>query len=666
MASDWYNLTTNPKSLCAIIDQHLEREETRLTARWLTWKLAYHYMQGARRFDVFDPASGKMTAHMLDDEGNMEFQSQELLGQIDRVSSQLSNMDVRPMVTRGGSSLSSIRERSIAQLMADATVNREMVEDANTQFCNIFVTLGSCGITGHLEDHPTIGLTSDYEVVHPRELFPFPSLGQDYTKQRGLVRRRTVPLSWLRERFGRRVTDNKDKLYWWESEAGSVPTHDEDFDSYGGSSIEYASGSTTPGGWNPQDSNIGMARVEEVWLLGHRNLVRRYIIKSGEYVIYDSKDDYADLEVYCPIGFARMIENGSFHGSGLFDMLFSLHRQMEMLLKSLFNNIRDTDRYGIVVMPSGQFNHRTALKDVGRGLRALAWEPDVVDSGFRPFNIAPFNSGDVPGKTAAFAREMFMGLSPWQDLLREKGRVESAAGLGFLDEKIRGLMSNATRAIDRAWSTAHRATLSAVAREISESRKALPVHDINLDLAGAIIDMENDSITFEENPLPQMSSMNVTIRETNPQSPLVRKQEAVELFEKGLAGDPLKFILFALKEGLDFAMDTEGEKAAYESIVRTILILFGNGDEPGEVVLTPDTVMPDIQLQILSAFMSSPTMMMASSEVQDEFANLKQFMIESMGMALPAAVPNPDDLAALMQPEQGMLPAGPEAALQMG
>lgn len=662
MARDSYQLTMDPDMVCQVIDQHVEREESRLRSRWLMWKLAYHYMQGARRFDVFDPQSGRLRAHLLDEEGNMEFQSQELLAMIDRVSSQLSSMDVRPMVGRAGKSLSAIRERSVAQIMADALVNREITEDAHTQFSYILTTLGCCGITGHVEDHPTVGLTADFEVVHPRELFPFPSLGQDYTKQRGLLRRRVVPLSYLEETFGRRIKANRDKLHWWESEAGVNPGVDSTFEEgEGASGLEYHSRNSkgTGGTWKPDDMTIGLARVEELWLTGHRGLVRRYIIKSGRYVIYDSKRDYEDLEVYCPIGVARFMENGTFHGTGLFDLLFSLHRQMEMLLKSLFNNIRDTDRYGIVVMPSGQFNHRSALRDVGKGLRVLAWEPDVVDSGFRPFNIAPFNTGDVPGKTAAFAREMFTALSPWQDLLREKGRVDSAAGLGFLDEKIRSLMSNSTRSVDRAWSQAHRAMLAAAARVLTESRRALPVHSLDLDLAGAVIDLDQDLVSFDDNPLPMISSVNMTIRETNPKSPVVRKQEAVELYEKGLGGDPTRFMLLALKEGLDFAVYMENEKAAYESIVRAILVLFGNGMEPGELILTPDSVMPDLQLEILSGFMSSPVFQQASPEVQDEFARFKEFLISSMGMSLPAAVPNPDDMAALMQPEAaGLLPGG--------
>ena len=40
-------------------------------------------------------------------------------------------------------------------------------------------------------------------------------------------------------------------------------------------------------------------------------------------------------------------------------------------------------------------------------------------------------------------------------------------------------------------------------------------------------------------------------------------------------------------------------------------------------------------------------MMVASPEVQNQFTRYKQTLIEFMGLSLPEAVPNPDDLAML-------------------
>ena len=108
MALDTLNLPKNPTVLARIIDEHADREESRLSFRRIMWLLTWHYLAGARRFDVFDPSTGALSPHYLDEEGNMEFQSQELLSAIDRVSGRLASFDLRPKVVRKGISLNSI------------------------------------------------------------------------------------------------------------------------------------------------------------------------------------------------------------------------------------------------------------------------------------------------------------------------------------------------------------------------------------------------------------------------------------------------------------------------------------------------------------------------------------------------------------------------------
>jgi len=654
MPADTFTLTKDRDALARVINQHVAREEARLSFKWTMWNLAWYYLNGARRFDQLDPNTGLVRPHSLDEEGNLEFQSGELMSAIDRVSGVLSSMDVRPKVMRRGVSLSSIRDRAVAQIIGDSMTSEDMVDSALTKFGHILTTLGSCGIAGHVQDHPVVGLTADVEVVHPRELFPFPSLARDYTKQRGLVRQRIVPLEFLKERFGERVgrKDNLKKMKAWRVPAGAIMTRSDDIGFGDGVDISNAGGGSDAGFVDQKKTETVAVLVRELWLKGHRDLVTRYVIISGDYVIDDL--DFQDLEAYCPIGFARFIENGSFHGSGMFDLLFSISRELERLMKSLFNNIRNTDRYGVVVLPQGQFNTKNLLEDTGEGLKVLLWDADPVDAGFRPFPISPANTGDVPGKTAAFAKQMMDQLNPWQDLVQNKGRVDSAAGLGFLDEKNRELMNNATRAVERAWGEMHRSVLASASRVIAQTSRAIPVTHLTVELAGAVIDPESSTVSFSQNPLPSISNLAITIRDTNPRSEVARKQEALELMGNPELVDPQRFILFSLQEGLDFAMYMEEEKAAYETVVRNILLLYGDGESTGEIITTPHTAMPELQLRVLGAFMASPVMAVASAEVQDAFKQYREMLMEAMGLVLPAAVPNPDDEAQILT-EQEML-----------
>lgn len=649
MATDPIKLTKDPLALARIIDEHCEREQTRLAYRRATWLVALYYLMGARQFDVFDPETGVVRYSYLDEEDRLDFQSSELLSAVDKISGRLSSLDFRPLVQRVGSSLSSIRQRSIAQIMLDQVVSEHQLGRVVPQFNHIFTLLGSCGITGHIVDHPTIGMTADLEVVHPMELFSFPSTIHDYTKQRGLLRQRMVSLEYLKDVFGPKVTRNKDRMEFYTVKPGESFEEKEANEYTLGSNVTYSDSRIA--GFDYREDAIQVVKVRELWLKGPRDTVSRYIVTSGEYVIHD--EDLEGRETYCPIGFARFMENGSFHGAGVFDLLFPLCREAERLQKSLFQNIRDIDRYGVLVLPHGSFNANTMLRDVGKGLRVFPWEPDPISEGFRPFNITPYNSGDVPGRVSAFAVQQIDRLNPIRDLIAEKGRVDSATGLQFLDEQVNRAMNTPTAGVLQAWGDCYRAVLAGSVREVVFSPKTFTVDQLTLELAGVVVDPETMAVSFESNPLPSLSQLSFKIKDINPRSKVARKQEALQL-QQQFQIDVDSFMLFALKEGLDFAMWSDEHQAAYESVVRNCLLLYGDGKTPGQVVLTPQTSKPEMQIRVLNSFMAGPTMAVASAEVQNAFIDYHKTMMGFMGLVLPNALPNPDDVAMLGRLDQQM------------
>jgi hypothetical protein len=647
MATDPIKLTKDPMALARIIDAHVERETNRLSYRRATWLVALYYLQGARQFDVFDPESGTVRYSYLDEQDRLEFQSAELLKAVDQISGRLSSLDFRPLVQRVGSSLSSIRQRSIAQIMLDQVVSEHQLQRVVPQFNHIFTLLGSCGITGHMVNHPTVGLTADLEVVHPMELYPFPSLVHDYTKQRGLLRQRMVSMEYLKEKFGSKVTRNKDRIEYYTIRPGEAYEQQTANEYTLGSQVVYSDDRMAMHDSDKESQQV--VRVRELWLKGSRDTVERYIVTSGECTLHD--ESFEGREVYCPIGFARFMENGSFHGAGVFDLLFSLCREAERLQKSLFQNIRDIDKYGVLVLPHGSFNANTMLRDVGQGLRVFPWEPDPISEGFRPFNITPFTSGDVPGKVSSFAVQQIDRLNPIRDLLAEKGRVDSATGLQFLDEQVNRAMNTPTAGVQQAWGDAYRSVLAGAVREVVFTPKTFTVDQLTLDLAGVVVDPETMAVSFERNPLPSLAQLSFKIKDINPKSKVARKQEALAL-QQQFQLDPDTFMLFALKEGLDFAMWSDEHQSAYESVVRNCLLLYGDGKEPGQVVLTPQMTKPEMQIRVLNSFMASPVMGVASAEVQNAFIEYHKTLMGFMGLVLPNALPNPDDVAMLSRLDQ--------------
>jgi hypothetical protein len=634
------------------------------------WLLAYYYLQGARRFDIFNPVTQNVQASYVDDEGNLEYQSQELLSAINRNAGRIAAMDLRPTVMRDDVSLASIRDRATAQIIADSLVSADSLEGVKTQFAYLFTCLGSCGVTGHIVDHPTIGLTSDLEVIHPKEIMPFPSLAYDYTKAGGLMRERVVPIPHLKEILGKSLAGKMNDMDWWEVQVGTS------LEDGGATSVSQG----FPSGMNPRADKSGRydgknkdktliqaARIRELWVNGPRQTCSRYIVASGDAILHD--EDTSSREVYCPIGFERFYENGTFHGAGLFDVLFSVNRMAERMSKELFNNVIETDRYGYIVMPSGSWNERAALREVGKGMRVLPYEPDVYGESFRPFPVQPFNTGDVPGKTAAFATEMMDRVNPWRDLLKEKGRVDSAIGLQFLDEQNLKALTNPTRGVQMAFATAYKSMVGRARIELLTSQRPLPVGRLSLDLAGAVINPEESTVSFPQNPLPDISRLRFGVREQNPRSPVARKMESIELarLQKEVNGmaDWMSFILINLEEGLDPAMWLKDYQASYESVIRNILLLYGDGTTPGEVVITFHNSKPDFQIRVLDSFMESPKMAVSSVDVQNAFIMYRETLLTWMGNALPQGTPNPDDLAMLMTPPE-MGGAGPSDPNQQG
>jgi hypothetical protein len=62
--------------------------------------------------------------------------------------------------------------------------------------------------------------------------------------------------------------------------------------------------------------------------------------------------------------------------------------------------------------------------------------------------------------------------------------------------------------------------------------------------------------------------------------------------------------------------------------------------------------------------MSNPIMAVASPQVQDAFKSFREALIGFMGQALPAMVPNPDDMANVagrIGPQQQAQPQGMNA-----
>lgn len=660
-------LPKKKEDIARVIRAHCDSERCRYSFRRAMWLLALAYFKGQRHFTTFNTETGQVIGHFQDKSGRQEFQSHELLSLIDKTAARIASMDLRPQVERTGTSIQQTRERAVNQIVLDSLVQTSQLDKIKPQFAHIFTSLGCCGLSGHVIDRSTMGLVGALEVVHPKEVFPYPALHQDYTKENGRVRERSVTLDWLKGEFGTQVFSdkNKNKMEYWQMNWASVDLENDQ--SEVGLMVRRAftneplSSGSHGGVSSNENDDVEVVRIRELWLDSDVGTCDRYVLTSGDLLIHD--EDLSQGNYWCPLGWARFMESGCFYGMGLFDILFSVNRMAEKLMKNAFNNVMEADKYGIVGLPMAMASERVVLRDVGQGLRAFSFQTDPLSENQKPIVIQPFNTGDVPGRTAQFAREFMQSLTPIQDLIAEKGRVDSAAGLQFLDEQITKALTTPTMGIEQCFGGVYRHMTSGFNRAMMKNPQSIPITSYDLNLAGVVMDQVEGKIQFTRNPLPDHSKLRYGVRQASPRTEIARKQAALGLFQAKLT-DRDGFILYMLQEGIDIEMYVEPEKAAWQSVVSNILTLFGDGVESQKISASPYGSRPDLQLRVLTGFMTSPVFQQASPDVLTQFEGYRQQLMMWSGLTLPNAVPNPEDLAIMGMNTADAGQGNPPAAAQ--
>jgi len=635
------------EDMAQLLDDHIARQDDLRSWREFMWSFAFLYLNGHRNFGYLDPTTNQIRSFRLDEDGNLEFQSQRLLSALDRIQGRLAGLNVKPAVANQGESLQGMRERAVQDIILRSATSDMQINETFRLFRLYLTCFGMVGLTGHVRDVPTIGLTSDLEVIHPRELMPFPALAENLARKCGIIRRRYISMKAINRLFPN-VTLDKQKIRWWSKKIGDPAPEPTDgggtpYTTGPSSSVQYYGQS--PGGGNLSDkTEEGMAQLVELWLDGPRGTCARYVVASGRQIIHDQTFDQSP--VYCPVGVARCIETGSFWGVGFFDLLFSIHRQSETLKKALFNNVSDLDRYGFLVVPNGAFNSRAITSEVGRSLRIVTYEPDAITgSDFRPFALTPHTTGDFPGKVAAMADQEMDQINPHRDIVSEKGRIDSAAGLSYLDEQIQQAFTTSTDAINTCFGTVYRAMAAKLNASLLTSPRPLPVGRLTLDLAGAVIDPNDLTVSFPRNPLPDISRMSFGIKALTPRSNAARIQQAIEAIQVGLA-TPLQVILFLMESGLEYPIWMRKWQGPYETAIRQILMLYNDGQQPGVMVDHPHTNAPTVALELVDAVMSSPMMLVASHQVVSAFVQWRMDLLADAGRGvLPPMTPTPESLS---------------------
>lgn len=643
-------LPKSDKELALVMRSHGDREMNRMAARFVRWQWASLYMSGERRFSIVTPWGTTLRMEEMEaDENTVPMHIETLVSIHNKVIGLLNGLDLRPYVQRDDTTLAAIRDRAVAQVVLDSAMAGQHVDEVKRMFLHYFSMLGSAGLHSQVADMPNVGLTGQIEVVHPREIYPWPSVGGDLGKITGKMRDRWVPWFAIQDAFGikslpdgvdieteRRLPGESDREDWGASSWSSV-----------------ASRETKPGESPKKDKREELwIKLKELWIDGPRGTVSDYVASSGDKIL--GKESFRDTIAFSPLTFKRFYESGDFHGAGVYDLIFSCVREFEKLVRDFVANVKEADKFSTMILPAGTIDEKKFFSDNRSNVRVLTVDPEpkgvfgTQAQVLRPTVVSPPNAGDLPGRTASFLLNIIKDLAPIRDIIDDKGRVDSFSGLQFLQDEAQRPIANPVSSLVEAFGEAYRYVASQAFNLLADSPRPIPVGRLTIDLVGAVIDPMEATLSFANgtNSPPDISRLRFSVKQTSLKMLAARKSEAVELLKMQVK-DRIDFLIHAVQEGLDYAMYLDPERSAYESLMGQIITLYGDGETPGEderwggILSAPYLENPEFQLRILNAFMTSPAMRVASVEVIEAFMEYRETLIGFTGKMLPVAMPDP-------------------------
>lgn len=642
-------LPKDSRNAAMVIRRNCDRIDPYLTMWRLNTMLATYYAAGYRVFDQINPTTGHLVARFTEAEDDKHMHplgEGQLLYQVQQIMGFLGSMNTRPVATSTVKTLDAIRQQGAANAILGSIYRPQTLEHINTELDYNFSYLGFGCLNVSVEDHNSLGMYNEIEVVHPFEVLPLPFLRIGQTNPLGITRRRLISKDSLIEVYGKRkvkqLEDDKSNSMH-DFEAGDPM----DFLDLSGTSFANYGQVYSMGTGAPFDNKIRVFEIAETWIYGPMNTVERMLVTCGDVALEDR--DLSETESYCPLVYRRCYENGTFWGAGHFTMAFGATRRAELLRKSVFRTLINQESWPVLLLPHGQVNERTALgKFNGSKLRYLKYTTDMaMDRPPTPMAIQPLGTNASTVQIAQFLEATASTVNPVPDLAADKGRIDSAAAIQFLDQEqkrsITGLMTKKRQLLGEA----ARVSAQRAVDLLMQDPRMIQVPKLTLDLVGTVIDAKTKKIGFEDNPLPNIGRLEFTIMEGHPSNGLSAKMESMQLVGSGMQSAD-QFKLFCVQNDIDLAMDLSDVRQAHDNAVENILFLYNDGEQPQQVLINTNSVRADIELMVLDPFLASREFLEASTDVQSALLMYQNTLRTQLGNLLP---PN------VIMPQVGGLPA---------
>lgn len=665
---------SKPEELVRVTN-HLEAtaRARRMSLR-VGWRHDLWWLKGVRSIRR-DWQTGEVQVTHQTPRGDLRMRYEDVLVKRQREIGRLMQSDMRPSVKRKGIGLDAMRKASVGQVVLDHLASNIDIDAVKQRLFEDLVDFGTAGLGIWVQSSLHLGQSPVIEVIPPWELMPLPVEPSRTSDVYGIIRDRWVTLKWLESQEGLKIPKGEDraKLRIQRLQPGHRLPGDAEPTNLALSREPAAGLGKPPEKTGPSDQDLtDWVYLREYWIEGEQNRLYRYFIKAGDAIVLDLDEEKlaedGELPIM-PVSVAQYYGTG-FYGRAWVSPLIPINSRQERMVSNLFQNLIDLDLYGETWIPTTLGINKQKLMAAGRG-KYQFYEPDYSAWQMRPFAITPQNMGLGPMKVVEFSHVMMDRLSRESDMYsgQAPGRIDNARSLGLLYETASIPLIPVTASVARAFSRIYGALLQEAKRILKqgegENYQAIKLSGLDDATAGIVIDPSSGQMQLgSANPIPRPDEVIIDVRERMPRLSERRKME----LDEALAAqriDLVDYIIVCLKENVDVPLGNQSIVDSVRSAWLENMLIFGDGQTPGEVLYNQMSDNHKIHMRIHKDFMARPEWKLASQAVRDKFIIHVRSHERDLGI-WQDLIPSPEVLSKL-PPEvaQGLVMGAPQGMMAM-
>lgn len=598
-----------PSSKAAVkeaLNYHYDSQTPELERCSVIWEFTHWFLRGFRNIQLRGLLRDMPAQSGPDHKGRKWVKFEQAFVEHIVECGRLLGIDWAPAIERTpGFGLSTLRGESLAQ----ATLNYLWTLNGHEQFKITAATkLSTYGGCGFLVEQPQTAGMNHWEpitsIIPIWELRPLPACPLGVDEVGGLTWARYVPYEWLKERLkGMRLPSPKEKgmdaidmPYGDRPREAGTPQGESLAFSLGGSSVSRKRLEESGNANLKVKDTTQYVLLKESWLLNTSDwTTHRYILQVGRIepiADYDYTNDewqefYGGSLPTCPMSIPRYTEVASFYPRGFAERQIGINKVVERLYADFIDNARARDEMtGVAIPVTGGFDLKNFKENQKRNV--YPYQPHPNSPSARPEIMSPPDSGDglagpinmlvaSQDKTANQGEVLYGGM-PGK-------RADSARSMGMAVQAGNTGLAMAGESLAFALSCMFRAQLSYVRYLIKhrgQTDLTIRVGKIDETILGVVFNKDNNGIELSQFELPDPRNLRITIRS---KAPRTKEMIAVQLKEELRQGtlNAIDYLIMAFREGLDLPLLDRTPYYAAETAAMENVILFGDGETPGDI-----------------------------------------------------------------------------------